>query len=95
MDSGKGVVAGTSVAAAGEGAGVAMVRETDGDETFSGAWVGEGKLVAVLADEGDEATVGSGGDVGTVPEHADPTTAANAKIDAENRIFKIWYGLLK
>ena len=82
------------MAVAGDGAGVAVVRETDWGETFSGAWVGEGKLVAGLVDKGDEATVGSGGVVGAVPEHADPTVATTTRINTGNRFFKIWTGLL-
>ena len=68
-----------------------MVRETDWGETFSGAWIGEGKLVADLVGKGDEATVGSGGVVGTVPEHAVPTAAT--RINTGNRFIKIWDGL--
>ena len=84
---------GISVAAAGDGTGVAVVRETDWGGTFSGAWVGEGKLVADLVDKGDEVTVGSGGIVGRVPEHADSTAATTTRINTGNRFFKIWDGL--
>ena len=89
VGSGKDVGVGSGVAVAGDGAGVAVVRETDWGETFSAAWVGEGKLVAGLVDKGDEATVGSGGVVGAVPEHADPTAATTTRINTGNRFFKI------
>ena len=91
----KEVGVGTSVAAAGDGAGVAVVTETDGDETCSEARVDEGKLVANSADKGDGATVGSGGAVGAAAEQAKPATAVNASINVKRRIFKIWYGLQK
>ena len=94
MGSGKDVGVGSSVAAASDGAGVAVTGETDGDEAFSGAWVGEGKLVADLVDKGDEVTVGSGGVAGTVPEHANPTAATTTRINTGNRFFKIWNDLL-
>jgi len=83
------------VAAAGDGAGVAVATEMDWGETFPGARVGEGKLVANASDKGDGTTVGSGPAVGAAAEQAKAPTAANVKIKAENRIFKIWYGLPK
>ena len=49
--------------------------------------------MADLVDKGDEVTVGSGGIVGTVPEHADPTAAITTRINTGNRFFKIWDGL--
>jgi hypothetical protein len=93
VGSGKDVGVGSGVAVAGDGAGVAVVRETDWGETFSGAWIGEGKLVADLVGKGDEATVGSGGVVGTVPNHAVPTAATTTRINTGNRFIKIWDGL--
>ena len=95
MVSRKEVGVGTSVATAGDGAGVAVVTETDGDETCSGARVGEGKLVANSADKGDGATVGSGAVDGAAAEQAKPATAVNVNINVKKRIFKIWYGLQK
>ena len=89
VGSGKDVGVGSGVAVA----GVAVVRETDWSETFSGAWIGEGKLVADLVGKGDEATVGSGGVVGTVPNHAVPTAATTIRINTGNRFIKIWDAL--
>jgi hypothetical protein len=94
VGSGKDVGVGSGVGVTGDVAGVAVLRETDWGETFSGAWVGKGKLVAAMVDKGDEATVGSGGDVGTVPEHADPIAATTTRINTGNRFFKIRVGLL-
>jgi len=86
---------GVSVAAAGDGAGVAVAGEMDGDEAFSWDRVGEGELVAATAGEGGGATVGDGLVVGTAAEQAKPTTAATPRIRAENRFFTIGDGLLK